>query len=83
MNIKNLHQLFLECTAVSTDTRKVANNNLFFALSGDSFNGNTFAEEALKKGAKYAVIDDEKYNISNQTIIVKNSLKTLQDLEIT
>ena len=80
MKIDALHQLFLSCTSISTDTRKVKDNCMFFALSGENFNGNTFATEALNKGAKYAIIDDPKYKTTDSTILVKNSLKTLQEL---
>ncbi|AUC77697.1 UDP-N-acetylmuramoyl-tripeptide--D-alanyl-D-alanine ligase [Olleya sp. Bg11-27] len=80
MKIDALHTLFLDCNAVSTDTRKVDYNNMFFALSGDNFNGNTFAEDALKKGAKYAIIDDVNFKTSDNTILVENTLKTLQQL---
>ena len=55
-------------------------DDLFFALKGDQFNANLFAENALTKGAKYAVIDDPKYKTSNNMILVKDVLKTLQDL---
>ena len=80
MKIDALHQLFLSCTSISTDTRKVKDTCMFFALSGENFNGNTFATEALNKGAKYAIIDDPKYKTTDSTILVKNSLKTLQEL---
>ncbi len=80
MKIETLHNLFLECNTVCTDTRKVDNNNMFFALSGENFNGNTFAKEALAKGAKYAIIDDKNYKTADNTILVENSLKTLQEL---
>ena len=80
MKIDAIHQLFLDCTSICTDTRKVKNNCLFFALSGEQFNGNTFANEALTKGAKYAIIDDAKFKTSDNTILVENSLKTLQEL---
>ncbi|WP_397363524.1 UDP-N-acetylmuramoyl-tripeptide--D-alanyl-D-alanine ligase [Olleya sp. R77988] len=80
MKIETLHKLFLDCNTICTDTRKVESDNLFFALSGENFNGNTFAEEALIKGAKYAIIDDKNYKTSDNTILVKNSLKTLQEL---
>lgn len=80
MNIKSIHNLFLECNSISTDTRKITNNCLFIALKGENFNGNTFAIEALKKGAKYVIIDEEEYNIGDNTILVKNTLKTLQEL---
>lgn len=80
MKINALHTLFLTCNAVCTDTRKVTKNDIFFALKGDNFNGNTFAKQAIEKGAKYAVIDEEKYNTSKKTILVKDVLKTLQKL---
>ncbi|WGD35232.1 UDP-N-acetylmuramoyl-tripeptide--D-alanyl-D-alanine ligase [Olleya sp. YS] len=80
MNIESLHKLFLDCNTVSTDSRKVAENNMFFALSGDNFNGNVFAQDALKKGATYAIIDDKDYLTSDKTILVNDSLKTLQAL---
>lgn len=53
---------------------------MFFALKGDNFNGNTYAEKSLNTGAKYAIIDEAEYNTSNQTILVSNVLKTLQEL---
>ena len=80
MNIKELHKLFLDCNAVSTDTRKVSNNDMFFALKGDNFNGNVFSKQALEKGAKYVIIDENEYNISEKTILVDNVLNTLQQL---
>lgn len=80
MDIGTLHQLFLECNSVCTDTRKVKKNDLFIALKGDNFNGNKFAAQALEKGAKYAVIDEEYYSNDNFTILVENGLETLQKL---
>lgn len=53
---------------------------MFFALKGDNFNGNTYAIEALKTGAKFAVVDEEEYNTSDRTILVPDVLKTLQEL---
>lgn len=79
MSISELYEIFQKCTGVSTDTRTLLPNNLFIALSGDNFNGNKFAEQALSKGATYAIIDDENYQTKN-TILVENTLKTLQNL---
>ena len=53
---------------------------MFFALKGENFDGNTFAEQALKRGAKWAIIDDESYKNINGTILVEDTLKTLQQL---
>ncbi len=65
---------------MDTDTRKIRKGSIFFALKGDSFNGNSFALNALENGAGYAVIDEEKYNIHPNTILVSNVLETLQKL---
>jgi UDP-N-acetylmuramoyl-tripeptide--D-alanyl-D-alanine ligase len=80
MNIEQLHKIFLKSNSVSTDTRKVKENDLFFALKGDKFNGNKFAKNAIEKGACFAVIDEDSYKTSEQCILVDNVLKTLQEL---
>jgi UDP-N-acetylmuramoyl-tripeptide--D-alanyl-D-alanine ligase len=80
MNIAELHKIYLTLNAVSTDTRKVNANDLFFALKGDNFNGNKFAKDAIEKGAGYAVIDEANYKINDQYILVDNVLETLQEL---
>ncbi len=81
LEIEQLHELFLQCYSVCTDTRNLKKDDLFFALKGENFNGNAYAEEALKNGAKYAVIDEASYNnTSPSTILVDNVLETLQEL---
>jgi len=80
MKINELYKLYTQHYLVSTDTRKIKKGSLFFALKGENFNGNTFAIEALKNGANYAIIDEEKYNLHPNTILVKNVLHTLQKL---
>jgi UDP-N-acetylmuramoyl-tripeptide--D-alanyl-D-alanine ligase len=80
MEIKKLHQLFLNCNLITTDTRKIEQNSLFLALKGDRFDANTFAKEALDKGASYVIIDNKDYFIDERTILVENALKTLQEL---
>jgi len=80
MDIKDLYQIYSTNYLVDTDTRNIRNNSIFFSLKGDNFNGNKFAVEALKKGAKYAVIDEEESQIEGRTILVNNVLKTLQKL---
>ncbi len=80
MKIKELHACFLECSSASTDTRKITPNAMFFALKGENFNGNTYAEQAIKQGAKYVVIDEKEYMHSSKTILVSDVLETLQQL---
>ncbi len=53
---------------------------MFFALKGDNFNGNDYAEKAIKSGAKYAIIDEESAQTTEFTILVQNVLQTLQEL---
>lgn len=80
MEIKDLHSLFLKCKSLSIDTRKIEPNSMFIAISGDHFNANTFAQEALNKGALYVIIDDKSFYLNEQTVYVENTLKTLQQL---
>ncbi|MCF8322963.1 MAG: UDP-N-acetylmuramoyl-tripeptide--D-alanyl-D-alanine ligase [Flavobacterium sp.] len=80
MNIKSIHNLFLKCSSVSTDTRKIETNSLFVALKGANFDANTFAKEALEKGASYVIIDNEDFYLDHRTILVNDSLVALQEL---
>ena len=80
MTIQNIHDLFLKCTKVSIDTRKIEHNSFFVAIKGDRFDANTFAKEAIEKGASYVIIDNKSYYIDDRTILVKDSIETLQEL---
>lgn len=80
MTTQNIHALFLKCSKVSIDTRKIEPNSFFIAFKGERFDANTFAKEALEKGASYVVIDNADYYIDDRTILVKDSLETLQAL---
>ena len=65
MDISFIHSLFLKCSSVSIDTRKIEKDTFFVAIKGENFDANTFAKEALDKGALYAIIDNELGNIGN------------------
>ena len=79
--VEQVYNAFLSCDQkVTTDTRNIAKNDLFFALIGPNFNGNKFTEKALELGAKYAVIDEKEYFIEGKTFLVENVLETLQSL---
>ena len=80
MTIHNIHDLFLKCSNVSIDTRKIDPNSFFVAIKGEHFDANTFAKEALEKGASFVVIDNANYYIDERTILVNDSLETLQEL---
>ena len=80
MMMTDLYDRYLQNPKICTDTRKITTGSLFFALKGPHFNGNEFAKEALKKGASYAIVDDELYAIDDRYILVKDALTTLQEL---
>src|SRR5688572_12252624 len=80
MNIKDLYYKFLESGKVSTDTRQIVPGSIFFALKGDKFNANTFAAQALEKGAKFAVVDEKEFVTDDNIILVNNVLNALQQL---
>jgi len=80
MNIEEIYKLFLTTTGISTDTRNIKPGSLFVALKGDKFNANTFAAEAIQKGASYAIIDEKEHYVNERTILVQDSLKALQEL---
>jgi UDP-N-acetylmuramoyl-tripeptide--D-alanyl-D-alanine ligase len=81
MKIEKLHNYFLESTGICTDTRKIQEGCLFFALNGDNFNGNKFSQDALDKGARHVIIDEIQYHKNTgETILSSDSLKTLQKL---
>lgn len=80
MTIKEIYKLFLLHPNVITDSRKIEKDCLFFALKGENFNGNLFAGEALKKGAAYAIVDENEFHQGEKTILVDDVLATLQHL---
>jgi UDP-N-acetylmuramoyl-tripeptide--D-alanyl-D-alanine ligase len=80
MTTDKLYDIYLQHPVISTDTRRIAPGSLFFALKGDKFDANIFAEQAIAAGAAYAIIDDAKYRVSEQYILVEDALLALQDL---
>lgn len=80
MNIPSLYELYLRNPSVQTDTRKLQPGDLFFALKGDNFNGNKFAQQAINAGAALAVIDEAAYAIEGKTLLVDDVLTALQEL---
>lgn len=66
--------------SVSTDTRNLPKNCIFFALKGANFNGNKFALQALEKDAALAIVDEKEYAIDERFILVDDTLKALQEL---
>lgn len=80
MKTEEIYDYFLQSNGIVIDTRKITPNVMFVAIKGENFDANTFAKEALEKGASFAIIDNEDYYLDKRTILVKNSLTFLQDI---
>ena len=80
MTIQELYKLFIAHPLICTDTRKIVDKSIFFALKGENFNGNNYAQSAIEKGCVYAIVDEEKFCKNDKIILVENVLKTLQEL---
>ena len=80
MTPETLYRLFRTCRGISTDTRRIGENTIFFGLRGQHFNGNAFAADALLKGAVYAVIDEPEYKTDERMLLVDNVLLALQQI---
>ncbi len=77
---EELYKIYLQNPSVQTDTRKLKPGDLFFALKGPNFNGNSFAKQAIASGASYVVIDEKEFEIPGKTILVDDVLTALQQL---
>ena len=80
MDIRSLYNIYQKHPNVCTDSRAVKQGDLFFALKGESFDGNKFAAGALEQGAAYVVIDDAQYKQDDRFILVEDVLQTVQEL---
>src|SRR5574344_175206 len=82
MEISELYRIFLEHPQITTDSRDGPKGSIFFALKGESFNGNAYAGKAIEQGCSYAVVDERQYlkEDDKRFVLVDNCLKALQDL---
>ncbi len=81
ISIEDLYAIYKQFPSIQTDTRKLAKNEIYFALKGENFNGNLFAQQAIEKGAAYAIADEKTDgNSSEKIILVDDVLRTLQAL---
>lgn len=79
-SIQTLYQHFLAHPIISTDSRKITEGCIFFALSGERFDGNEYALEALERGASFAVVDNDELPDHPQLLLVEDTLLALQEL---
>ena len=79
-NMEELYRLYLSSKGICTDSRKLEVGQLFFALRGENFDGNDFAEIALENGAIAVVIDDPEKIALRNFYYVPDALTALQQL---
>lgn len=80
MKIPEIYKLFLKSNGVVIDSRKVQQNDFFVAIKGENFDANTLANQVLENGALCVVIDNPEYYVDHRTVLVEDSLETLQQL---
>lgn len=80
MTINELYKIYQKHPQITTDSRFAPKNGLFFALKGEHFDGNVFAQNAIENGCAYAIIDNPKFYKSKKFILVEDALSTLQQL---
>ena len=80
ISIDKLYSLFQKYPSITTDSRNCIKDSLFFALKGENFDGNRYADSALANGCSYAIIDNPEYESGTKTILVEDVLLTLQQL---
>lgn len=80
--MKSLYERFDEEKGICTDTRILRSGQIFFALKGEKFNGNHYADEAINKGASAVVIDELDKKIDpdqSEVFLVPDALSHLQN----
>lgn len=83
LEIEEIYRIYSEnSSGVCTDTRNILPGSMFFALRGETFNGNDFVINALDGGAAYAVADEPAVEAADpeRVILVESVLETLQQL---
>ncbi|MDD2326946.1 MAG: UDP-N-acetylmuramoyl-tripeptide--D-alanyl-D-alanine ligase [bacterium] len=80
MQTAELYSIFLRHPSITTDSRMCEKDSIFFALKGERFNGNLFAEKALEAGCAYAVVDEWTGGVvaDERIILVEDVLQSLQ-----
>lgn len=80
MDLQHVYTLFRDHPQITTDSRNIPANSIFFALKGANFNGNCYAADALTRGAAFAVIDEPSFATDPRYIVVDDVLLCLQQL---
>lgn len=81
MNAEQFYEIYKKSSGVTIDSRKIQNDEIFFAFSGENFNAATLAQDAVAKGALAAIVEQEAYQDKDKNIFyVPSTLGFLQEL---
>ncbi len=80
MKITELYRFYIDNPIISTDSRNIVPGSIFFALKGENFDGNKYAQDAINKGAVLSITEDKTVCNSDKIIYTENSLLLLQEL---
>jgi len=81
ISLSELYTLLISCNQkITTDTRQIEKESIFFALKGDNFDANTFAVSAIEQGCLFAVVDNPNLANGTSILLVEDVLNTLQNL---
>lgn len=79
-NLESIYNQYIKGRRVTTDSRSIGKGDVFIALKGENFNGNTFALQAVEAGASVAIVDDPDYLEQKKCLVVPDTLRFLQDI---
>ena len=71
-NINRNHRNF-SFSGISFDTKSIKKNNIFFAIKGNSIDGNKFIPKAIKKGSKIIVTEKKVKQLQNGILFIHTS----------
>ncbi len=66
----------IKISSISTDSRKIQENDVFIAIKGEQFDGHDYVKEVIQKGALLAVVEHKIEDVPlERQIIVSSSLE--------
>ncbi len=79
--IETLYDLYLQHPIITIDSRNCPKDSIFFALKGENFDGNKYAQAALDNGCAFAVVEDQKIATTDTRMFLADDvLSALQQL---
>ena len=80
--VETFYPFYKSSKGISIDSRKIEEGQIFVAIKGERFDGHSFVEDVIKRGASKVVIDNPDFEVEGKTFLVADSLRFLQELAI-